>query len=61
MITAALAGAATIAASTATAIAHSRYTGKPIKAGLERYVTATMALLGMGLGMFIFMSIDKLN
>lgn len=61
MITGALALAATVAASTATAIAHSRYTGKPITAALDRYVGVTMALLGMGLGMFIFMTIDKLN
>ena len=53
--------AAVLAASTASTIAFDRFSGKPLKRYLHYYILATVALLGMGLGMFIFMWVDKLN
>ena len=53
--------AAVLAASTAGTIAIGRWSGKPVSPQLHRYITATIALLGFGLGMFIFMWIDKLS
>ena len=61
LITLALSAAAVIAASTASTIAVDRWTAKPIRPRMHLYILATVALLGMGLGMFIFMWIDKLN
>ncbi|HET9354271.1 MAG TPA: hypothetical protein VFO32_09775, partial [Sphingomicrobium sp.] len=53
--------AAVVAASTASTIAFDRFAGKPPRSHLHYYILATVALLGMGLGMFIFMWVDKLN
>ena len=61
MITVALAAAATLSASTAGSIAYGRYTGKPMPRFLHHYVQAAVGLLGVGLGMFVAMWIDKLN
>jgi len=61
MITVALAAATVVAASTAVSIAYARSSGQPVPSNLHRYITATMALLSIGLGMFLFMWIDKLN
>ena len=61
MITLALSSAAVIAASTASTIAVDRWAAKPIRPNMHLYIIATVALLGMGLGMFIFMWFDKLN
>ena len=61
MITVALALAAALSASTAGSIAYSRYTGKPMPQYLHLYTKSAFVLLGVGLGMFISMWIDKLN
>ena len=61
MITLALSVAAVLAVSTSSSIAIARFGGKPQTAKLDRYILATVALLGVGLGMFFFMWIDKLN
>jgi hypothetical protein len=61
MVTIVLSTAAVLACSTASSIAYGRYTGKPITKHLANYVLGTVALLGMGLGMFFFMWIDKLS
>ena len=61
LISVVLAAAAALAASIATTIAYSRATGKPSRYNLPTLVMITMGLLGMGLGMFIFMWIDKLS
>ena len=60
-ITIALATAAVLAASTSGGIAYSRFTGKPLSRYLHHYARASFALLGVGLGMFIAMWVDKLN
>ena len=61
MIAVILASAAVLAASTSSTIAYARYTGKPVKSNLPRMMQATMALLGMGLGSFMYIWIAKLN
>jgi len=61
LITVALALAAALSASTAGSIAYGRYTGKPLPRHLHLYVKGAFVLLGVGLGMFISMWIDKLN
>jgi len=61
MITLALSLAAVLAASTASTIAVDRWAARPLRSYLHIYIFATMGLLGMGLGMFIFMWIDKLS
>ena len=61
MISVALAAAAAIAAITASVIAIGRFTGEELPPRLERWILAAVALLGMGLGMFVYMWIDKLN
>ena len=61
MVTCVLFLAAVLAASTASTIAFDRFAGRPPKRYLHYYIMATVALLGMGLGMFIFMWMDKLN
>ena len=61
MITVALAAAAALSASTAGSIAYGRYTGKPLPRNLHLYAKGAFVLLGVGLGMFISMWIDKLN
>lgn len=61
MVTCVLFLAAVLAASTASTIAFDRSSGRPTKRYLHYYILATVALLGMGLGMFVFMWIDKLN
>ena len=61
MVTCVLFLAAVLAASTSATIAFDRSSGKPMKRHLHYYILATVSLLGMGLGMFIFMWIDKLN
>ena len=61
MVTCVLFLAAVLAASTASTIAFDRYSGKPTKRYLHYYILATVGLLGMGLGMFVFMWMDKLN
>ena len=61
IVTIALSLAALSAVSTANAIAQARYTGKDVPNNLHYFLGATTALLGMGLGMFLFMWIDKLN
>jgi hypothetical protein len=57
----ALAAAAVLSASTAGSIAYSRYTGKPMPRHLQLYAKGAFVLLGVGLGMFISMWIDKIN
>ena len=61
IITVALAFAAALAASTTGSIAYGRYTGKPLPKNLHLYAKGAFVLLGVGLGMFISMWIDKLN
>ena len=61
MVTCVLFLAAVLAASTAATIAFDRSLGRPPKTYLHYYILATVSLLGMGLGMFIFMWVDKLN
>ena len=61
MVSLALAAAAAVAAITASVIAIARFTGEALPPRLERWISAAVALLGMGLGMFIYMWIDKLN
>ena len=60
-ITLALAGAAVLGASTSGTIAYGRFTGKPLSRHLHNYARGSFMLLGVGLGMFIAMWIDKLN
>jgi hypothetical protein len=59
-ITIALAGAAVFGASTAGSIAFCRFTGKPFPRQLHNYARGSFLLLGVGLGMFMGMWIDKL-
>ena len=61
MVTCVLFLAAVLAASTASTIAFDRFAGRPSRRHLHYYIMATVALLGMGLGMFIFMWVDKLS
>ena len=61
VVTIALAGATAISAITATSIAYARSSGQPNPRNLHRYISATMGLLSVGLGMFVYMWIDKLN
>jgi hypothetical protein len=61
LITIALSLAAVLSVATASSIAIARWSGQENKSNFARYVQATIALLGVGLGMFFFMWIDKLN
>jgi hypothetical protein len=61
VITIALAAAAALSASTAGSIAYGRYTGKAMPRYLHLYAKGAFMLLGVGLGMFISMWIDKIN
>ena len=61
MITIALSLAAVLSVATASSIAIGRWSGVENKSNFSRFVQATIALLGVGLGMFFFMWIDKLN
>lgn len=53
--------AGTLAVTTANSIAHARASGQPVPGSLNRYIAAAMALLGMGVGVFLFMWMDTLN
>jgi hypothetical protein len=59
-ITIALAGAAVLGASTSGTIAYGRFTGKRLSRHLPNYARGSFLLLGVGLGMFMAMWIDKL-
>jgi hypothetical protein len=61
LVAIALAGATAISAITATSIAYARSSSQPIPRNLHRYISTTMGLLSVGLGMFLYMWIDKLN
>ena len=61
LVTVVIASAGLIAMLTANAIAYARAAGGPSPARLHRFVGASMALLCVGLGMFLFLWMDKLN
>lgn len=57
----AIALAGTLAVTTANSIAYARASGQALPRNLHRYTVAAMALLGMGMGVFLFMWMDTLN
>lgn len=57
----AIALAGTLAVTTANSIAYARASGQALPRNLHRYILAAMALLGMGMGIFLFMWMDTLN
>ncbi|HEY8592091.1 MAG TPA: hypothetical protein VIL42_04405 [Sphingomicrobium sp.] len=61
MVTVALGTSAAIGALTATIIAIARYKGEPLPRSLDRWLLAGVGLLSMGVGMFAYMWMDKLN
>jgi hypothetical protein len=61
MVTGVLLVAVVLSASTASTIAVYRYSGRPLKPNLHYYLLATVGLLGIGLGMFVFMWIRKIT
>ena len=61
MVAIALGLASAIGAITATSIAIARYKGEAMPANLDRWVFAGIGLLSMGVGMFVYMWMDKLN
>jgi hypothetical protein len=56
-----LALAATVAGIIPLSIAQARFANKPLTANLPRYLAAAMALLGFGVGMFLYVFVVKLN
>jgi hypothetical protein len=57
----AIALAGTLALTTANSIAYARSSGQPPPRNLHRYTLATMGLLGIGMGMFLYMWMDTLD
>ena len=57
----AIALAGTLALTTANSIAYARSSGQKLPRNLHRYTLATMGLLGMGMGMFLYMWMDTLS
>jgi hypothetical protein len=57
----AIALAGTLAVTTANSIAYARASAQDLPRNLHRYIVAAMALLGMGMGVFLFMWMDTLN
>ncbi len=57
----AIALAGTLALTTANAIAYARASAQALPRKLHRYTLASMGLLGMGMGSFLFMWMDTLN
>ena len=57
----AIAVAGTLAVTTANSIAYARASAQDLPRNLHRYIVAAMALLGTGMGIFLFMWMDTLN
>ena len=57
----AIALAGTLVVTTANSIAYARASAQDLPRSLYRYIVASMALLGMGMGVFLFMWMDTLN
>lgn len=57
----AIALAGTLAVTTANSIAYARASAQELPRNLHRYIVAAMALLGMGMGVFLYMWMDTLN
>jgi hypothetical protein len=53
--------AAIVAAAIPTGIAQARFKGEPVDTNLPRMLTISMALLGLGVGMFLYTWIAKLD
>ena len=56
-----LATAAVIAAAIPTGIAQARFKGEPVNTNLSGMLTVAMALLGLGVGMFLYTWIAKFD